>query len=309
MQLVHRIYKKYATSFPVNGSAVINGWISPESGIYYNQLFQPVLDSAFGKHKLARLVKRFGPLSKQIMPVACTISHGPWNNYYHWFIDILPRTWHLHKFHEEGQIDLIVFDLKEEYKVILETLLPPNVRIFNSSDKSWIRVKKAIFLPFISKDCCGSLPADYLRFFRNKAFSLFGIAAGDRTRKLYVSRKKADKRRILNEEALLEIVTANGFETVFLEDLHIAMQAGLFNKACCIVAPHGAGLTNLLFCEPGTRVMEIFGGAMGNHQHYKCLAGSLQLSYSYIECGAGTKNENYTIPEEQLRIIKDYCSA
>lgn len=29
-------------------------------------------------------------------------------------------------------------------------------------------------------------------------------------------------------------------------------------NAECVIAAHGAGLTNLLFCQPGTRVLEIF---------------------------------------------------
>ena len=45
---------------------------------------------------------------------------------------------------------------------------------------------------------------------------------------------------------------------VFLEDYSVTEQAQLFNRALEIVSPHGAGLTNLAFCEQGTKVVELF---------------------------------------------------
>jgi hypothetical protein len=32
----------------------------------------------------------------------------------------------------------------------------------------------------------------------------------------------------------------------------------IFNSAEVVIAPHGAGLSNLIFCNPGTKVIEIF---------------------------------------------------
>ena len=37
----------------------------------------------------------------------------------------------------------------------------------------------------------------------------------------------------------------------------LADQVALFHRAECVVGPHGAGLTNLLFCRSGTPVIEI----------------------------------------------------
>ncbi|HBW56875.1 MAG TPA: hypothetical protein DEF27_03370, partial [Oscillatoriales bacterium UBA8482] len=48
-----------------------------------------------------------------------------------------------------------------------------------------------------------------------------------------------------------------GVVPVELETLSVAEQARLFAHAKVIIAPHGAGLTNLMFCSPETIVIEL----------------------------------------------------
>jgi capsular polysaccharide biosynthesis protein len=80
-------------------------------------------------------------------------------------------------------------------------------------------------------------------------------AGGER---IYVSRARAKRRRLANEEALCARLEARGFRNVFLEELTWTQQMAVFRGAREIVAPHGAGLANLVFCETGTRVVELF---------------------------------------------------
>jgi len=49
-----------------------------------------------------------------------------------------------------------------------------------------------------------------------------------------------------------------------LESLTVAQQAMTFQSARVVIAPHGAGLTNLVFCRPKTIVIEIFSPAYIN---------------------------------------------
>ena len=49
-----------------------------------------------------------------------------------------------------------------------------------------------------------------------------------------------------------------GFEIYMLSGLNVWSQARLFNSAGVIVGSHGGGLTNLVFCNPGTKVLEFF---------------------------------------------------
>ena len=46
--------------------------------------------------------------------------------------------------------------------------------------------------------------------------------------------------------------------SVALETLSVAQQMTLFSQAEAIVGAHGSGLANLVFCSPGTAVVEMF---------------------------------------------------
>ena len=77
------------------------------------------------------------------------------------------------------------------------------------------------------------------------------------SRKLFITRKDATRRRASNEAELEHYLLSKGFETVMTGKLSISEQAQLFAEAECVVATHGAALANLLFCWSHTRVLEI----------------------------------------------------
>lgn len=77
--------------------------------------------------------------------------------------------------------------------------------------------------------------------------------------RLYLSREKARRRRVTNEPALWAELSARGFAKIILEELPWPEQIAALRAARVIVAPHGAGLANLVFCTPGTRVVELVG--------------------------------------------------
>lgn len=85
--------------------------------------------------------------------------------------------------------------------------------------------------------------------------ALGSVGAGER---VYVSRRLARRRRVVNEEELWARLEALRFVRVDLEDLGWAEQIALFQRARSVVSPHGAGLANVVFCTPGTRIVELF---------------------------------------------------
>ncbi len=75
--------------------------------------------------------------------------------------------------------------------------------------------------------------------------------------RVVISRADTLGRRVVNEDALMATLGPLGFRRVVLSELDHADQVSLFRNAEVIVAPHGAGLANLIFCRPGTRVFEL----------------------------------------------------
>ncbi len=75
-------------------------------------------------------------------------------------------------------------------------------------------------------------------------------------RRLWLSRADARSRQPAWESALLAQLP--GFERVTLADLAPVAQIALMRDAAAVAGPHGAGLANLVFCAPGTRVIELF---------------------------------------------------
>jgi capsular polysaccharide biosynthesis protein len=75
--------------------------------------------------------------------------------------------------------------------------------------------------------------------------------------KIYINRLDSAARRLLNETDVIECAEAHGFTSLSLSPLSVAEQVALFTNATHIIAPHGAGGTNILFCQPGTSFLEL----------------------------------------------------
>ena len=117
-----------------------------------------------------------------------------------------------------------------------------------------------------------------LRASPGRAAQIRPPAAG-RARRLYIKRRGA--RRVGNLQQVEGFLTYHGFETVRLEEMTPAEQIDLFAAASFVIAPHGGGLANLLFCAPGTRVIE-FMPDTAFRPEYWLMAEKLGLNYAVL---------------------------
>ncbi len=111
--------------------------------------------------------------------------------------------------------------------------------------------------------------------------------------RIYISRAKATRRRILNESEILQDLTSLGFVKVCLESMSIEEQVICMAGAKVIIAPHGAGLTNIVFCQVGTKVIELFSDQSVINLYWK-ISNLCNLEYYYLI------NEFANCPQEYL---------
>jgi capsular polysaccharide biosynthesis protein len=97
-------------------------------------------------------------------------------------------------------------------------------------------------------------------------------------RRVFISRARARIRRLVNEEEIAPALARAGFEAVHMEDLSFEEQIRLMGETKVLLAPHGAGLTNMMFCPPGTHVVEIADTSYPNPNFY-ALACAMGLHY------------------------------
>ncbi len=100
-------------------------------------------------------------------------------------------------------------------------------------------------------------------------------------RKVFISRLQATRRRLLNEEEVWKLLEPLGFQRVLMENLSFEEQVNLMRETAVLAAPHGAGLTNMMFCQEGAHVIEIADLGFPNPNFY-ALASALGHKYWLI---------------------------
>jgi capsular polysaccharide biosynthesis protein len=195
------------------------------------------------------------------------------HNFYHWMIDILPRLAPLRKLGITAD-HYLVDCLSPFQQTVLaalgierQQLIQPHFRLLLEAEQ--------LIVPSLPIAACwremGSMLADGL-----------AVTRGRTHRRIYISRRKKGTRTVVDEEALEKLLCANGFETHFMEAYPLATQAQLIADSEIIIAPHGAGLANLIFAQPRTHVIEIVPAGRYNATLYPELSRVMGLVHHQI---------------------------
>lgn len=136
-----------------------------------------------------------------------------------------------------------------------------------------------------------------LNYMKNKLLSCLQSNNHAFSKKVFISRKDASIRNMINEDEIFALFENKGFTRYNLARLSVLEQIELFHNADIIVAAHGAALTNLLFCKPKTHVVEIFQARSESCFYY--LSQDLNLNHYCI------KTMEFTCIEGQIHTYVD----
>ena len=200
--------------------------------------------------------------------------------FFHWMTDALPRLQILRKAGTIPWQSIDHFLIGEGCHAIGESL-----RLLGVEESKFVVTRRdshfvcdSLVVPSFH-GAPGNIPPWAIEFLREQ-FLASSLPPKSR-RRVYVTRSKASGRKIANEEEILPILAGRGFVRSELEEMSLDAQIRLFSEAEAVVAPHGAGLTNLIWCAPHTKVLEIFSPRYVN-LCYWAIASVTQAEYYYL---------------------------
>jgi hypothetical protein len=213
-------------------------------------------------HGLIEVLEENGVMHELLRPKALVAQGSyvllatPWSerNYYHWMVDALPKLSLLHAIPGGEELPVIIpKELHPYHEQSLAAAGVPRSRQVAFCNRA-VQVEHLYYPGLLSPTGYTSPRAvEWLR----QTFRPY-MSSGRPFRRLYVTRRDA-RRRILNEDEIVDLLSPEGFEVVCPGDMTLFDQIRLFSEAEVIVGAHGAGLTNTMFAAEGTTLIEFFG--------------------------------------------------
>jgi hypothetical protein len=253
----------------------------------------------FGKPFAEHWLLTYGkiPLPEVVQGSTAVIATTLGSGYGHWLLDELPR---LLAFPREAAETLIAHAAQPFSRVALEhrgwvggAVLPVTRETHFQCEQLVVpSVVGTVVQP--ARQALDRIEA-FTAVFHAKR-SVFG-------ERIYLTRERARRRKVTNEPELWTELEKSGFVKVPLEELAWPEQINAFRHAKVVVAPHGAGLANLVFCQPGTRVVELFNRSY-LHGCFWRLAALQGLDYRPV-VPAGGESLGQSMSCNRLDIVAD----
>lgn len=268
--------------------------------------------------ELIRFCKPVKKIDGRVAVIASSYCKG----YFHWMIEVMAKLMLLQKEGVEYDwlyvncnsrfmkktLELFGVDLKKviqpsrnpysDYSYIeADFLIAPSYpnRIILENNKKWLTER---FLGFYVRDWV-------LEGLRNCILPLTqSVDVTGFCKRVYISRGDSNYRIGSNEDEIFALFKNKGFKKYTLSELSVVEQAALFGNAEWIAGEHGAGFTNILFCKPGTNILEIFGARSGCDYFY--ISQQLQLHYQCIKTVEFPKGLGFKSIQIPKKAVADY---
>lgn len=182
---------------------------------------------------------------------------GAEENYWHFLIDFIPR------------LICLKYLSSKEIKIVISNKLPLKFLNFIEEICFLLNIKKIIYFSVDQKNLLCYF--DRLTFtsrptieFTSLFFQKLIKTKKQRKKNIYVKRGNTIRRKVLNEDLLIEFLKEFNYEVVDCFELDIQEQINTFSMAKNIIIPSGAAMANLLFVPNNINVLEIRSNLDGN---------------------------------------------
>jgi capsular polysaccharide biosynthesis protein len=257
---------------------------APILSTYYKYPHSVAVGLAFAAASLAK--RR--PDSVKMARTAAFI-HSQWSRgYYHWVTESLPRAREVMR--EYPDCEILIPKIYNSFHPESLELLGAKFTHFPSHN---IRLEQGI-LTSCPKHY-GTTDRELLLEVRNRIKDR-NTSNLDIGKRIYISRALARGRKVTNEPEVVKLLERYDFEVLMPENYSFRDQASIFGNANFTVGIHGAGLSNILFMDVGSSVIELLPFRNGifdtrpnsmSYKHDNCylvLSEDLGHRYKYLQC-------------------------
>jgi capsular polysaccharide biosynthesis protein len=178
-----------------------------------------------------------------------------WHNYYHWLIQAIPAIdWGLRR-HGRHRLVLVLPPLRTWQEETLALLGYQDVASLTLDISGTYLFPDVEFSDFLGARMSGVASYAAAATFRRLAAAAPWIhGAAD---EIYVARTDAHNRVAENEAELIDFLDKQGVRIIVPGTLSVAEQIAAFRAARLVIGPHGAGMSNIAFCQPRNFVYEL----------------------------------------------------
>jgi capsular polysaccharide biosynthesis protein len=222
------------------------------------------------------------------------------HHYYHWTHDVIMRMRGIADLLPPDTQLIVPEDMRPFERETLDLLgLGDRPRIPFPTGAFWELENLYVVTPRLKTQIDSSEP---YRWFRAAAMDRYGIPEVKPERRLYLTRRDDGHWRTTNEPAVENLLGELGFETVAPGRLSFRAQVELFGQAEVIVGT-GAGLFNMVFSPPGTKVLQFQEDGHWVHALWTA-AAAMGFDYHYVLCDTvpnpGRANADLHVPIAKL---------
>ena len=182
-------------------------------------------------------------------------TRGTAVNYYHFLFDALPRLGILEESMPDASFDAVLVPHRTRYQQQLLELIGLDAPLLQPErDRAW-RADRLLVPSTPNHELAA--PAWVVQWIQQVLRP--SRSTNTQGRRLYLTRgDRPNTRRYVPEPALWPELQRRGFQRVDAGTFSVQEQIDMFHDAEIVVGPHGAALTNIVFCRPGVKVLELF---------------------------------------------------
>jgi capsular polysaccharide biosynthesis protein len=247
----------YAAS-PLDFFTVTHAWVEPRMCVVIDRASRYLVDTLRthrqavdnGYTDLGAGVFELPSMAvRQLSGRAALIGLPCGGNYFHWWIEAAVRYLMVRDRLPRGTT-LLVQPLRPMERSVLEAIGAPMDSIKEIGPDEMLLVDELIVPPRGLRGGARLAPEAI------RTLATLRAHQEGTSHRVFVSRRDAGRRRIVNEADVFGCLRRYGFEEIACEALSVEQQIATFSTANAVVSMHGAALANVAFCTPASTLIE-----------------------------------------------------